>query len=133
MLSAKFEITGIIKQGASSENTMITYTMVLHNVTTQDGIVINAGANDVYKNKKEIAVTQIAKVMKNNYNTNITILHISHRYDVSFSSCVNYEIQEFYRRLKKAVNVYNHVSILETNPRRELFTRHRLHLNGMGR
>lgn len=82
MLSAKFEISGIIKPGASSENTVNTTTMDLQNLTTQDGIVINAGANDVYKNKKQIAVTQIAEVMKNNYNTNITILDIPHKYDL---------------------------------------------------
>jgi hypothetical protein len=43
------------------------------------------------------------------------------------------EIQKFNRRLKEIVNLYNHASLLETNLKRGFFTRHGLHLNGIGK
>jgi hypothetical protein len=46
---------------------------------------------------------------------------------------VNSEIKEFNRKLKKIVTSYNHVSLLETNLKRESFTRHGLHWNFLGK
>jgi hypothetical protein len=63
-------------------------------------IVLNTGANDLYKNNKELVLALIVKFTQNNYNTNITVMSIPHRYDLSFSSYMNSEIQKFNRRLK---------------------------------
>jgi hypothetical protein len=104
----------------------------LQNLHLHDVIVLNAGANDIYKNNKRVALTQITKFIQRNYSTNI-ILDIPQRYDLSLSSCVNYEIEEFHRKLKKIVTSYNHVSLLETNLTRECFVRHGLHWNYLGK
>ena len=39
----------------------------------------------------------------------------------------------FNRKLKKIVKVYQHMSVLEMNNDRKLFTNHILHLNGQGK
>jgi hypothetical protein len=54
LLRAKFEVTGMIKPGASSEKILN-----VHNLTTQDAIVISAGANDVYRNNRKIVLKQV--------------------------------------------------------------------------
>jgi hypothetical protein len=59
----------------------------------------------LYKNNKGVALTQIAKLIQRNYGTNIIILDIPQRYDISLSSCVNYEIEEFNRKLKKTCHL----------------------------
>jgi hypothetical protein len=132
-LSAKFEVTGVFKPGASAEKIVNTSADDLQNLHTQDVIVLNAGANDVYKNNKGVALTQITKFIQRNYGTNIIILDIPQRYDLSLSSCVNSEIEEFNRKLKRIVTSYNHASLLETNLKREFFTRHGLHWNKLGK
>jgi hypothetical protein len=101
MLSSKFEATGVIKPGAAAEKIGDTSTNDLHNLTTRDVIVLNTGANDLYKNNKDTALAQIVKFIQNNYNTNIIVMSIPHRYNLSFSSYVNSEIQKFNRRLNE--------------------------------
>jgi hypothetical protein len=46
---------------------------------------------------------------------------------------VNTKIKEFNRKLKKIVAAYNHVSLIETNFKRDLFTRHGFHWNKLGK
>jgi hypothetical protein len=65
----------------------------LQNLYLHDIVVLNAGANDVYRNNKGVALTLIPKFIQRNYGTNIIILDIPQRYDLSPFSCVNYEIE----------------------------------------
>jgi hypothetical protein len=90
IISAKFEVTGMIKPGARSEKILNTSTKNVHNLTTHDDIVMSAGANDVYRN---IALMQVTTFIDDNYSTNIIILDIPHMYDLSASSCVYFEGQ----------------------------------------
>jgi hypothetical protein len=54
------------------------------------------------------------------------------RYDLS-SSCVNNEVVRFNRLLKKRTELYNNMKLLETDLKREYFTKHGLHLNSFGK
>jgi hypothetical protein len=90
-------------------------------------------ANDVYKNSKRVALTQITKFIQKIYGTNIVILDIPRRHDLSIFSFVNSEIEKINRKLKKIASSYNHVSFLETSLGREYFTKHGLHWNSRGK
>jgi len=46
---------------------------------------------------------------------------------------MNKEIKKFNSKLKKIAKLFNHVTILEFNSNRNLFTQHCLHLNGFGK
>jgi hypothetical protein len=70
----------------------------LLNLHLQDVIVLNTGANDVYRNASGSSLTQITKFIQRNYGTNIIITDIPQRYDLSPSTCVNLEIEEFNRK-----------------------------------
>jgi hypothetical protein len=85
-------------------------------------IVLNAGANDVYRNAKGLTLTQIAKFIQRHYATNIIIIDILQRYDLSSSSYINIETEEFNRKLKNMATSYNHVLLLEKNLKRKCFT-----------
>jgi hypothetical protein len=60
-------------------------------------------------------------------------LHNTELCDLYSSPSINLEIEEFNRKLKKITTLYNHVSMLETNFKRECFTRHGLHWNFLGK
>ena len=55
------------------------------------------------------------------------------RYDLIPSFCVNDEVVRFNRQLKKRMKMFNNVQILETDLRREYFTKHGLHLKTSGK
>jgi lysophospholipase L1-like esterase len=132
-LSAKFKVSGKIRPGAGSEKIVNSSVEDLLNLHLQDVIVLNTGANDVYRNAKGLALTQITKFIQRNYGANIIIIDIPQRYDLSPSSCINLQIEELNRKLNKITTLYNHVSLLETNFKRECFTRHGLHWNSLGK
>jgi hypothetical protein len=67
------------------------------------------------------------------YNTNIIIVTIPHRYDLDRNSVVNSEIHAFNRQLIKVSKAYIHVTIVETEIDRKLFTQHSMHLNKRGK
>jgi hypothetical protein len=114
-LSATFKVSGMIRPGAGSELIVNSSVEDLLNLHLQDVIVLNTGANDVYRNGKGLALTQITKFIQRNYGSNIIITDIPQRYELSPSSCINLEIEEFNSKLKENITIYNHVSLLETN------------------
>ena len=61
----------MIKPGAGAEQIVNSFTEDLQNLHSHDIVVLNAGANDVYKNNKGVALTQIIKFIQRNYGTNI--------------------------------------------------------------
>jgi len=132
-LGNTFRLTGWTKPGASAEETVGKPMMDLVELNKQDVVVISAGANDVYMNNSSVALLKITKFIQNNYNTNIIIYGVPHRYDLVEFSCVNRAIQAFNCKLRKVVNLFKHVTILECNHDKELFTNHGMHLNRRGK
>jgi hypothetical protein len=61
----------------------------LLNLHLQDIIVLNTGANNVYRDAKGLALSQITKFIQINYGANIIIIDVPQRYDLSPSSCIN--------------------------------------------
>jgi hypothetical protein len=108
------------------------YAEDLHNLHSHD-FVLNAGANDIYKNNKRVALTQVTKFVQGNYGANIIILRVPLRYELPPSSYVNSQINEYNRTLKKITTQYNHVLLLETSRKRECFMRHGLRWNSLGK
>jgi hypothetical protein len=100
-----------------------------------DVIVINGGANDVSSRRSQTisAVGNMARFVQKYNNTNITTVNIPHRYDLDRTSVINSEIQAFNRQILKVAKAYNHVTIVDTDLDRKLFTRHGMHLNKRGR
>ena len=66
-------------------------------------------------------------------NTNVMILRIPHRYDLSIDSCVNKEVVTFNRKLHKLMRNKLKVKMLFYEITSEDFTSHGLHLNATGK
>ena len=66
-------------------------------------------------------------------NTNIIIVNIYHRHDLDRTSEINTEIRAFNRLILKVAKAYNHITTVDTDLDRKLFTRHGMHLNKRGK
>ena len=71
--------------------------------------------------------------MKANCHTNIVLVTVPHRYDLSDWSCVNNEVKSFNRKLLKLMKPFQHVRVITVDLKREYFTRHGLHMNKVGK
>ena len=103
------------------------------NLSKSGVLIFCGGANDVRKYNCTKALQHIMDFIKTNKHTNIILLNIPLWYNLMQSVCVNNEIKSFNRKLKKMVKVYQHMSILEMDNDKKLFTNHSLRLNGQGR
>jgi hypothetical protein len=65
-LSPHFKVCGVIRPGAGAEKIVNSFAEDLQNLHSHDD-VLNAGANDVYKDNKGVALTQITKFIQRHY------------------------------------------------------------------
>jgi len=61
------------------------------------------------------------------------ILGIPHRHDLHYHFTINTEIRVFNRKLLKIIEHLEHILGLKCNSQGELYTRHNLHLNAVGK
>lgn len=132
-LRKNFEVSGLVKPGASAEILANSAMSDIANLTKSDVVVFCGGSNDVSQNNAKIALKHISNFVNVNNNTNIILLSAPHRHDLMESSCVNNEIRSFNMKLMKHVKTINHTTVLETNTKRKCYTLHGLHLNGRGK
>jgi hypothetical protein len=71
--------------------------------------------------------------MKNRGHTNIVIMNAPHRHNLDTTSCINYKVKVFNRKLSKKIKMYDYAKVTETNFSKEHFTQHRLHMNKLGK
>jgi hypothetical protein len=63
----------------------------------------------------------------------IVIMEAPQRHDLSTLSCVNNEVKVFNRKLQRMMKTHNNMEILDVDTSWGHFTRHGLHMNGMGK
>ena len=100
-----------------------------------DVIVIIGGASDIDKpscKKNEILALMIHFIQKYN-NTNIIIVNIPHRYDLTNAAMTNFCIQAYNSKLKKILKTFKHVSLVEMSTNRRHFTKHGFYTNNSGK
>jgi hypothetical protein len=73
-LGEKFEVSGMIKPGASVTDIVAQTNMNNRSLTKNYVIVIHGGSNDVYRNNSKVALLQIVKFIQDINNTNIIVL-----------------------------------------------------------
>jgi hypothetical protein len=61
-------VFGVIRPGAGAEKIVNSFAQDLQNLHLHDIVVLNAGANDVYKNNMSVALTHIMKFIQRNYS-----------------------------------------------------------------
>ena len=103
----------------------------IKHLTNKDITVFCGGANDVSKNNSQEGLKHIVNYVKMNNHTNIILLSVPHRHDLSQWSCVNSEVIAFNRKLEKLMKPYKHVMVVKVELDGKFFTRHGLHMNNL--
>ena len=85
------------------------------------------------KNNSKQGLQNISKFVNKCNHTNVIVMTVPHRHDLISQSCVNKEVSYFNRQLKRRLKPFGNVSVIDVDTRRDLYTRHGLHLNGRGK
>jgi hypothetical protein len=101
LLRQNFQVTGNVKPGANTSQIVKSPNGESSNATKKNHIVLWTGSNDVSKSNTNEGLNGIEEYEKEYKDTNIIVTGIPQRYDLSPTSCVNFEVQKFKRKLKK--------------------------------
>jgi hypothetical protein len=132
-LGSTFIVSSFVKPGAGMKTIVDTAKEDIMKLTSDDGVVIWGGSNDNGQDNSREAMKHLGNFATNNQMINTVVMTAPPRYDLLPSSCINNEVIRFNRQLKKIMAPFNNVKILETNLKREYFTKHGLHLNSAGK
>jgi len=95
-LNTKFEVSSFIKPGACTNQLVHSQEEELLNLGKKYVTVINGGSNDIDNNANRNGVlVRMTQFIQNHNNTNIIVLNIPHRHDLTKDSRPNLEIQTF--------------------------------------
>ncbi len=134
-LNSKYEATGIIKPGATTQTIVTPGENELKSLRKKDMIVLNCGANDIEKVNSNIStiITRVINFSQKYSDTNIIVLEIPRRHDLHHKDMTNLLMQSLNTKLKSILTRFRHVTILHMNTTRNHFTKHGLHLNKPGK
>jgi hypothetical protein len=88
-----FEVQGIVKPGAGTDVLVNFANNGIMSLCKSDVLIFYGGANNVGKNKSSKTLHHITDFTKTNKHTNIILVTVPPRYDLTQSSCVNSEIK----------------------------------------
>jgi len=107
--------------------------VTLINLQKNDSLIVCSGANDLYKNSSNNALKNTIKFIKSVNNTNIILVGVPHRFDLSDNSDTNNRINLHDSKLANLSKTFNYVTIIEPVRNRFLFMNHGLHIKGTGK
>jgi hypothetical protein len=132
-LGSSFEVIGYVKPGAGMKVITDMPNQECTTLTKEDMVVIWGGANDIAKNETNIGLTHITNFVKLRKHTNVLLMGVPTRFDLSPTSCVNSEVIAFNRKLYKRMKQFEHVKIIDSELQRKYFTKHGMHMNIVGK
>jgi lysophospholipase L1-like esterase len=72
-------------------------------------VVICGGANDISRNNMKEALKNVTEFVKGNKEVNIVLTNAPHRHDLIPESCVNKEVLQFNKQVRKIVKLQRNV------------------------
>jgi hypothetical protein len=134
-LNSCFTITSLVKPGAPINELVSSQSEVLKLLKKSDVIVIGGGANNMNNSddSENEVILKITDFVQKYKNTNIIVIEVPHRFDLSKDSGTNIAIRETNAKLRDLSNSFSHVFFAEIKLNRDFFTKHGLHLNKMGK
>jgi hypothetical protein len=132
-LDAHFDVCGVVKPRSVTGSVMKTAKSDVGKLTMNDLLITCSGTNDIDRNHSGNAFKNITNFIKSVNHTNIILISVPHRRDVTDYSHVNSMIKSFNRKLLTLAKIFSQVSIIEIVNNRLLFTKHGLHLNDSGK
>jgi ABC-type uncharacterized transport system ATPase subunit len=89
--------------------------------------------NDLATNKFALVFQNISNMVTRNNYTNIILINIPHRYDITNTNTANGNIEKFNKKLEEHIKLSPHARFLKTNQNRKLFMMHALCYNRLGK
>lgn len=132
-LNDQFQVSGFIKPGAETKTILEQTTKEIDNLLSTDFIILSCGSNDIGRVRLNVVLSDIIGFIKKVIHTKVILLTIPVRHDLRGANIsINKEITKFNKRLCKMAKLYSHLSVLEIDENRQYYTKHGLHLNGLG-
>jgi hypothetical protein len=94
-----------VKPGARMNEVINTVREELKTLNSDDLIVVWGGANDLRKNNTKEALNSVSKFVNENKELNVVLINSPHRYDMLPESCVNQEVTDFNRQIRKIMEL----------------------------
>ena len=79
------------------------------------------------------ATSNVSDLVKGSIDTNIVLINAPHRHDLIPESCVNKEVWNYNRLMRKVAKLNTNVQFLEVDLDRSHFTRHGMHMDSKGK
>jgi hypothetical protein len=98
-LTQEFETQGVVKLGSSLEKLVNTSRPDLKALTMGDVRIVWGSSKDVGQNESTMGIRALKQFLSFHKHTNVIVLSVPHRHDLSSNSCVNHEVQVFNRLL----------------------------------
>ena len=133
IVNKDYDILGIVKPGSCSNELKESIIEDLAQCSPNDLILINTGTNDLEHNGFMTTFQNIKNFLVHNKHSNLLLMSIPFRYDLPNSHEVNKEISALNNKLEKLVRVLPHVRFIHLNNDRNLYTKHGLHHNRLGK
>ncbi|MDR2457634.1 MAG: hypothetical protein LBD41_04050 [Clostridiales Family XIII bacterium] len=132
-LSDTFNVMGSIKPNADIEGITSSLHTSEEYFTKKDVIIFCGGTKDISKNESRKGLYSLKAFIQRTDNTNVILLRVPLRYDLSPESCVDIEVKRFNKRLQSLANNFDHVNLVNVSTERIHHTKHGLHLNNKGK
>jgi len=133
LLKKDFEVLGFVTPGAGMKHMKDTSMGKTKQLSKEDVAVIWGGSNDIAKNNSSVGMKNLLELVVNSTHTNVILMSAPQRYDLMEISCVNYEIENFNRKLCNRLERLGKVEMIDVGVDRSLYTRHGQHLNLKGK
>lgn len=128
-----YDILGIVKPGSCSDVLKESNAEGLTQCSPNDQILINIGTNDYELDGLVNTYQNIRNFLMHHNHTNILLMSIPFRFDLPNHNEVNNKILTLNNKLEKLVRILPHVRFIHLNNDRNLYTRHGLHHNKLGK
>ena len=132
-LNSEYEVIGFVNPGLTMKAIKGSVKEKINQLTKEDIVVLWGGSNDVAKNNSMLGVEHIRDIVISATHTNVIQLSAPHRHDLSSDSCVNRKVEVFKHKLRRRLERFKNVQIIEATNERELYTKHGQHLNSRGK
>jgi len=132
-LGSTFEVIGHVKPGSGIKMITDSANQDVSTLTKKDVVVVWGAANDIAKNEAKNALTHITNFVELRKHTNVLLVWVPTRFDLSPTSCVNREVNSYNRKLYKRMKQFVHVRLIDSKLQREYFTKHGMHMKLAGK
>ena len=123
-LGRNFEVIGHVKPGSGIEKITDSANQDVSTLMKKDVVVVWGAANDIAKT----ALTHISKFVELRKHTNVLLVDVPTRFDLSPTSCVNREVASYNRKLYMQMKQFENVRLIDSKLKREYFAKHGMHM-----